>query len=133
MADSCNLFRLAQDEMAAPARFAMEAVPAMPAHTNPLAQLPASNAAAQSVDASGNFMARNPRILQTWPQPILHEQITMAYAAGLDFDPNLGFLRLWDIAFNQFPFSSWFANLCHFHALHRSFILSVSSVILTQL
>ena len=58
IADSGNLFKLAEDEMAAAAGVAFEAMSAMPADAHPLARLPLCDVGADRIDPSGNLMAR---------------------------------------------------------------------------
>jgi hypothetical protein len=66
----------------------------MPANTNSLARFPVVNSAADGINSAGDFVARHPGVLQPGPEPLRHQQITVANTARLDFNPDLCFTRL---------------------------------------
>jgi hypothetical protein len=51
---------------------ANEIVATMPSDANAIALFPVCDAIAEGIDATGDFMARDPRVLQPWPQTIFH-------------------------------------------------------------
>jgi hypothetical protein len=69
-------------------------MPTMPANTNPLARFPIVNSAADCINPAGDFVAWHPGVLQSRPEPVLHQQITVANPACLNFNPDLRFTRL---------------------------------------
>jgi hypothetical protein len=75
------------------------------------------NVLSHSVDASGNFVAGNARVLQPGEAGLLDHHVAVADAAGLDLDPYLGATGLRNRTLNYFPISAWFADLCRFHVL----------------
>ena len=115
VADSGNLLELAENEMAAPAGIAGEAMSAMPADADALAGLPLRDVGANRVDASGNLMAGNARVLQSGKARLLYDGVAVADAAGFNLDPNLGAARLRNRTFDDFEVSTGFADLCGFH------------------
>src|SRR6185295_4620989 len=68
-----------------------------------------------AVDASGNLVARNPRVLQSGKARLLHDGITVTDAAGLYLDSDLRPPGLWNGAFHYFEISTRFADLRDFH------------------
>jgi hypothetical protein len=114
-ADSGNLFKLAENELTAAAGIADKAVSAMPADTHALAGLPLRYIGANHVDAPGNLVARNARVLQPGKSRLLDDGIAVTDTAGFYFDPDLGAARLRDRTLNDFEVSTRFADLCGFH------------------
>jgi hypothetical protein len=98
----------------------MKAVAAVPAHTDSLPNGPSAYSAAKRVDSAGNLVPGNARILQSGPETILHQHVTVANPASFHFDPNLSFSRLWHVSFNELKIAMGLADLNSFHALHRN-------------
>ena len=88
---------------------------AVPTHADALTGFPESDVWADSIDASGDLVSGNARILQAWPDAFFHQSIAVADAAGFDFDANLTAGGLGDGALDQFEISAWFADLNRFH------------------
>src|ERR1700681_2843129 len=88
--DGGDLFELAEDEVSAAARVALEAVSAVPSHADPLTRFPQSHVRTDGINASGNFMAWYPGILNSRPESFFHQRVTVADTASLDFDAYLG-------------------------------------------
>ena len=114
-ADSGNFLELAKNEMAATAGVALEAVSAMPAHAHTLAGFPLRDVSPNRVDASGDLMARNARILQSGKARLFYDNVAVADAAGLNLDPYLGAAGFRNRALHHFEVSTWFADLYGFH------------------
>src|SRR5436305_1073388 len=91
--DRGDLLVLAVNEVAAAAGIAYETVSAMPAHTDALSGFPLRDIGTHLVDASRDFMSGDARILDAGPIALFHEFITVADAAGIDFDADLATLR----------------------------------------
>jgi hypothetical protein len=96
----------------------LEAVSAVPSHADSLPGLPQSHVGADRVDTSGNFVARDSGILETRPEPFLHQRIAVTNAARLDLDAHLTAGGLGDWALDDFEISTGFADL---HCFHRRF------------
>src|SRR5207237_2273518 len=93
---------LAQQEIAAPARVAATAVPAVPADAHAVADVPAGDAGAEGVDDPRHLVSGNARILNARPVAFLGQGITVADAGGLHADAHLagiglGYLALHDL------------------------------------
>ena len=93
---------------------------AMPTHADALPRLPVGDVSAHSVDAAGDFVSGNARILQARPLAFFHNCIAVANAAGFDFDTDLVAARLGDISFDEFKIAARLADLHSFHARHSS-------------
>src|SRR5882672_12485627 len=89
VSNPANLLVLAQPKISPAAGFALETMPAVPAHADPLTLLPDRHAYAASVDHYSNLVARNARILNPRPIAFLHQRIAMANTAGLDLNTHL--------------------------------------------
>src|SRR5271155_470191 len=100
MADPRNLLVLAENEITATAGIAGEIVATVPSDAYALAWLPIRDVSADSVDAAGNFVSGNARILEAGPDALLHEDVAMADAAGFDFDSDLGAAGFGNISFD---------------------------------
>jgi len=120
---------VAEDEISAPASFAMKAMPSMPPHSHTLTGRPRAHIGSDSIDPSGDLMARNARILKSWPQTLFDHHIAVADAAGFHLDPNFSRARIRNVSFEDFPVSAGLAYLGNCHAFHRS----VLSVIFTMI
>jgi hypothetical protein len=116
--DGGNLFEFAIDEVATAAGLTFETVPAVPAYTDTLAGLPKSNVGADGVDASGNFVSGDARILDAWPHSFFHQHIAVADAAGLNLDANLITPWLGYGTLNDLKVSAGLADLNRFHGRH---------------
>ncbi len=92
----------------------------MPADTDALSGLPVSDAFADGVDASGNFVTGDAGILLPRPNPFLDADITVADATGFHFDAHLRAARLRDAALHNFEVAVGF---CYLHCLHGSHFL----------
>ena len=106
VADAGNFLKPAQNEMAATARVAGETVPAVPADANSLAGLPLRDVSPDRVDASGNFVAGNTRVLQSGESGLLYDGVAVADAAGFHLDPYLGAARLRNWSLHDFKVST---------------------------
>ena len=120
VAEGRDLFVLAVDEIAPPARVADEAMTAMPADAHALARLPVGDVGADRVDAPGDFVSGHSRILQAGPVAFLHDRIAVADAARLNLDADLIAGGLGNIAFDKFKIAAGLADLDGFHARHVS-------------
>ena len=87
----------------------------MPANADALSGLPLRDVGADGVDASGDLVAGNARILHARPMPFFHDRIAVAYAAGFDFDAHLSRRWLRDGTLDDFEISAWLADLHCFH------------------
>jgi hypothetical protein len=113
--DCRNLLDLAVDEIAAPARIANEAMAPMPANTHSLARLPLADVWTDCINASGDFVSWDTRVLNGRQKSFFDEHITVANAARLDLDAHLTTIGLRNGTFNKFEVSTRFANLNGFH------------------
>src|SRR6185369_16007354 len=96
--DAGHLAIDAHREVAAPAWFADETVSAVPAYADSLPGLPRGDGFAECVDASGDFVTRDARILKPRPLTFFDKSITVADAARFYLHANLSRSRLRDIA-----------------------------------
>ncbi len=67
------------------------------------------------VNDSGDFRARNPRVLDARPRSILGHGIAVADATSVDHYPHLPSARLWDLPFNEFKGAAGMSDL---HGTH---------------
>src|SRR5687768_13429035 len=120
----------APHEIAAPAGIALTTMAPMPAYTDPLALLPHRDARSNLVDDSGHLVARDSRVLEAGPIPLLHTQVTTTDAAGLDSDSDLVLPRRWDLSLGHFEWPTWRADFNSGHLWHAaSFTFSASCAI----
>ena len=63
---------------------------AVPADTYPLPGLPLRDVRSDCVDAPGDLMPGDARVLQTGEAGLLYEEVTVADAASFNLDPDLG-------------------------------------------
>jgi hypothetical protein len=112
----------AHGEVTAPALLAHEAMAAMPTDTDTLTFLPGGYVAGQSIDAPGNFVARHAGKLKPGPDAVFDQSVAVANAAGLDLDAYLAATRLGNVALDEFPITTCFADLrcLHFRAHYCS-------------
>src|SRR5215471_14383545 len=95
-----NLLVAARHEIAASARFAYEAVPAMPSHSHPVALLPFHNLRPNGINHARNFMPRHSWKRQARPQPILRQMVAVADTTRLHFDSHFANSGLRDFTFH---------------------------------
>src|ERR1019366_5169784 len=105
VADGCDFFVLAVNEIATAAGFADETMTAMPTNADALAGLPVGDVSAHGIDTAGDFVSGNARILNAGPVAFFHERIAVADATGFDFDPDLvaGRLRIFLSTSSKLP------------------------------
>jgi len=92
---------LAGEEVTPTARITIAAVSSMPAHPDPLADLPLSDATPDGVDDSGDFVPGDSRVLDAWVETFFREYVAVTDAAGLNLDSDRSRARLRDLAFDQ--------------------------------
>src|SRR5260370_27458100 len=102
MGEGGDFFGLAVNEVAASAGVAGEIMAAVPSHSYALAGFPVGYVGADGVDAAGDLVSGNARILEAWPIAFLYQHVAVADAAGFDFDPDLVAGGLWDGSFSRF-------------------------------
>ena len=124
MGDAGNLFVLAVDEISAAAGFAGEIVAAVPSHTHALSGLPVGNVSADGVDAAGNFVSGNPRVLDPRPIALFHHRVAMADAASFNFNSDLIPAGLGNVPLHELKIPSGLADLDDFHLRHSSFLMN---------
>jgi hypothetical protein len=73
----------------------------VPAYADPLAFLPGRHAQPNSIDHTGDLMARDARIVQPWPVPFLHKDVTVTDAASLYLDANGIRTRFWHLTIHS--------------------------------
>jgi hypothetical protein len=106
---------LAGNKIAAATGITISAVPAVPADSDPLALYPSDNAYADRVNYSGDFMSRNPRVLDTRPHSLLGHGITVANSTSLNLYTHMPGTRICDLAFNEFK---WAAGTSYLNDSH---------------
>jgi hypothetical protein len=126
MADAGNLSELAENEIAAAAGIAGETMAAVPSDSDALAGFPVSDIGADGVDAAGDFVSGNARILNVRPMAFLYERVAVADAAGFDFDPKLAAAGVRNVSFNEFQITAGFADLDSLHSRHSFFLMNSS-------
>jgi hypothetical protein len=92
----------------------------MPADAHPLTLLPSRDFSANLVDDAGNFMTRDPRILQPWPITFLHEDVAVTDPTGLHSNPDLVGTGCWDFSPDHLERRSGCWNLNSRHLRHAS-------------
>src|SRR5260221_8304186 len=113
--DTRHLAINAHGEVAASTFLTDKIMAAMPAYANGIARFPGGDTRSKSINAAGNFVTWDPRILQARPEPFFYHYITMADPAGFHLDTHLPGTGFGNIAFHQLKFAAWFANLGDFH------------------
>src|SRR5262249_29505616 len=108
----------AVDEVARAAALALGAVPAVPADTDALADLPRADLAADLVDPPRDLVTGNAGISEARPVSVLHQCIAVANAARFDFDAHLVRARFQKWPVNHFQLSAGPTDLHRCHVLH---------------
>ncbi len=103
--------------------FTGEVMAAVPAYADALAGFPVGNVGADGIDAAGDFVSGNARILDAGPMAFFHERVAVADAAGFDFNAHLGAAGFGNISFDQFEIAAGLADLDGFHFRHSSFLI----------
>jgi hypothetical protein len=116
--DARDLLVAAENEISAAAELAYKTVPAVPSHTDALSGLPVGSVGANRVNASGDLVAWDARILKSGKQAFFCQYVAVADAAGFDLDAHLRTAGLGDIAFDKFKIAAGFGNLDYFHTRH---------------
>ena len=124
VADAGNFSVLAVNEVAAATGIASEIMTAMPSDSDALARFPVGDVGAYGIDAAGDFVSGNAWILDAGPIAFLHEQIAVADAAGLDFDPDLVAGGIGNVSFDELEITSGLADLDSFHFRHNFFLMN---------
>src|SRR5262249_13730113 len=94
---------------------------AIPAYADPLSLLPSGDLGAQFIDDAGNFVARNPRILNSRREAFFHKHVAVANAAGLHFDPDLSSSWRRNLALDNLEIRARSWNLHRFHRFDSGF------------
>jgi hypothetical protein len=102
----------AVDEVAFPAGHAVSAVPAEPAHRNPLAWSEALNTVADRVDAPGDLVTRDQRECRAGLPPADHRGVRMTDSRRLDRYPDLAGPRLGELVLDQAQRPCGLIRLC---------------------
>jgi hypothetical protein len=110
-----DLSEFAVHEITAAARIAFEAVSSMPAHADALARLPEGDVGTNGIDATGNLVSGDARILKTGPVSLFHQRVAVTDATSFDLNANLMAAWLRDRTFDNFEVSTWLADLNGFH------------------
>ena len=116
-----DFFVGAIDEITAAALRTGPVMTAVPPDANALAFVPSSDAGADFVDDSGNFVARRSRVNHAGPKAVFDKMVAEADAAGLHADANVTRGRLRNIAFLEFEVSTRLGDNGDFHFGHREF------------
>jgi hypothetical protein len=88
---------------------------AVPAHADALAGFPVGHVGAHGINAAGDFVSGNARILDARPVAFLDECVAVANAAGFDFDPDLAASGLGNASLDEFEITAGLADLDSFH------------------
>jgi hypothetical protein len=102
-------------EVTTPTLLAHEAVATMPTDTDSLINRPRGNVGTHGIEASGDLMTGHPRILKPGPQTFFDQRVAMANPACLDLEAYLCGTGLGNVAFDEFPIATCFADLRCFH------------------
>ena len=87
----------------------------MPSYADALSGLPQRDVGADGVDASGDLVSGDARILNAGPDSFFHQHIAVTNATGLDLNADLTASGLRGWAFDDFEVSTGFADLNGFH------------------
>jgi hypothetical protein len=93
----------------------VKSMAAVPSDADALAGLPVGNVGADGIDAAGDFVSGNARILDAGPVAFLYERVAVADAAGFDFNPDLAAGGLGNVSFDEFEITAGLADLDSFH------------------
>src|SRR3989442_963411 len=107
------------DEIPTTTWVTVTAVPAMPAHTDPLALLPRCRARADLVNDAGHLVACDARVLQPRPMSLLHEHVTMTDPTGLHLEAHLVRPRRRHLSLDHLEWAARTTNLHRSHLCHR--------------
>ena len=88
---------------------------AVPSDADALAGLPVGDIGADGVDAAGDFVSGNARILDAGPMAFLYQRVAVADAAGFDFDAHLIAGGFGNISFDEFEITAGLGDLDSFH------------------
>src|SRR5882762_5565492 len=125
VSDSGDFFVLAVNKVAAAAGIAGEIMTAVPSDADALAGLPVRYVGADGVDAAGDLVSGNARILDAGPIAFLYERVAVADAAGLDFDPDLVAGGIGNVSLDEFEITAGLADLDSFHFRHDFFLMNL--------
>jgi hypothetical protein len=124
--EGSDFFGLAINEIAATARIASEIMAAMPTNTDTLAGFPVRNVSTHCVNAPCDFVSWNTRILNTGPMAFLDQLVTVADAAGFNFNADLVSARLGNVSLDEFKIAAGFADLHSLHSRHSLFLMKLA-------
>jgi hypothetical protein len=99
----------------------------MPTDSDALAGFPVGYVGAHGVDAAGNFVSGNARVLDAGPLAFFHQRIAVADAASLDSNPDLAAAGLGNVSLDEFEFAAGFGDLDDLHAGHNLFLSAFRS------
>jgi len=105
----------AHGEVTAPALLAHEAMAAMPTDADSLTNCPRGDVRPHGIDPPCDFVTRHTRILKPGPETFFDQSIAVANAACLDLHAHLAGTRFGNVAFDEFPIATCFADLCCLH------------------
>src|SRR5262245_35689319 len=105
----------AHREIASPAVVTSETVSTVPTDANALTRFPGGDTAADCIETSRDLMTWHTRVLESWPPTFFHKHVAMANAAHLHLHPHLSGTGLRNVALDELPFATRFANLRQFH------------------
>jgi hypothetical protein len=120
VSDASDFLVLAVNELAAAAGIAGEIMTSVPSDSDPLAGLPVAYVGADGVDATGDLMSGNARVLDARPMTLFYERIAVADPAGFDLNADLVSSRIGNISFDKFEITAGLADLDGFHFWHAS-------------
>jgi len=116
--DACHFGVAAVKETPTTALDTRVVLSAMPAYADPLSLLPSSHPGSHFIDDAGNFVPRNPRILNSRPQAFFHKHVAVADATGQNFDPNSSGRRLRHRSLDNLKLSFRRRYLGNVHCFH---------------
>jgi hypothetical protein len=90
----------------------------MPTYAHALPLFPRGNTGAHFVDDACHFMSWNSGILNSGPQTVFREDVTVAYTASLHFDPNVSCIRGGNLALYDLEIRSGLGHLRRLHLRH---------------
>src|SRR5260221_3152476 len=99
--DTRHLAINAHGEVAASTFLTDKIMAAMPAYANGIARFPGGDTRSKSINAAGNFVTWDPRILQARPEPFFYHYLTIADPPGFPLDTHPPRTRFRDMSFHQ--------------------------------
>jgi len=120
-----------QVEMAATAGIAVSAVPAVPADSDAVANLPALDPAANCIHHTCDFVSRDARILNIGEQTFLGNRIAVTDTTRLHLHAHITRSGLRNFAFDDLKWSLGFGNLHCAHFCHDSSERIGTSIVLS--